>query len=246
MESIQIYLNSKYADKYSDGGISDCEYIIPESIEIPDGFHIYLSVVSCLIPFSFYNINENNNKLIYSFDGGTMYNITIPIGNYNINDLVKYLKSVMTNFTITYNSLQNKLTFFYQNIDFMFMSNSTCLSILGFNNNTTIISTYKTLTSTSCVDLYIIKNIQVNSNLITYNINKLQKNNYCILCSIPVSNQPFSLIEYINRTNFKTNLFVNKIRRIHIKLTDENGNILNLNGCHYVMTLQLDVVDFIK
>jgi hypothetical protein len=152
----------------------------------------------------------------------------------------------MTNFTITYNSLQNKLTFFYPNNEFMFMSNSTCFSILGFNNNTTIISTYKTLTSTSCVDLYIIKTIQVNSNLITYNINKLQKNNYCILCSIPVSNQPFSLIEYINRTNFKTNLFVNKIRRIHIKLTDENGNILNLNGCHYVMTLQLDVVDFIK
>ena len=126
----------------------------------------------------------------------------------------------------------------------MFMSSSTCLSVIGFNNNSTIISTNQILTSSHCVDLYIIKNIQVNSNLITYNINKLQKNNYCILCFIPVSNQPFSLIEYINRTNFKTNLFVNKIRRIHIKLTDENGNILNLNGCHYVMTLQLDVVDF--
>jgi hypothetical protein len=173
-----------------------------------------------------------------------MYNIIIPIGNYNINDLVKYLKSVMTNFTITYNSLQNKLTFFYPNNEFMFMSNSTCLSILGFNNNTTIISTYKTLTSTSCVDFYIIKSIQVNSNLITYNINKLQKNNYCILCSIPISSQPFSLIEYINRTNFRTNLFVNRISRIKIKLTDENGNFINLNGCHYVMTLQLDVVDF--
>ena len=246
MESIQIYLNSKYADKYGDGGISDCEYIIPETIEIPDGFHIYLSVVSCLIPFSFYNINDNNNKLIYSINGGMTYNITIPIGNYNINDLVKYLKSVMTNFNVTYNNLQNKLTFQHVTNDFMFMSSSTCLSVIGFNNNSTTISTNKILTSSYCVDLYIIKNIQVNSNLITYNINKLQKNNYCILCSIPVSNQPFSLIEYINRTNFKTNLFVNKIRRIHIKLTDENGNILNLNVCNYVMTIQLDVVDFIK
>ena len=246
MESIQIYLNSKYADKYNDGSISDCEYIIPETIEIPDGFHIYLSVVSCLIPFSFYNINDNNNKLVYSFDGSTMYNVTFPIGNYNINELVKYLKSVMTNFTIIYSNLQNKISFQHVSNDFMFMSSSSCLSVLGFNDNTTIISSYKTLTSSSCVDLYITKYIQVNSNLITYNINKLQRNNYCILCSIPVSNQPFSLIEYINRTNFKTNLFVNKIRRIQIKLTDENGNILNLNGCHYVMTLQLHVVDFIK
>ena len=156
------------------------------------------------------------------------------------------ITEIMTNFTITYNSLQNKIIFQHANNNFLFMSLSTCLSVIGFNNNSTIISTNQILTSSHCVDLYIIKNIQVNSNLITYNINKLQKNNYCILCSIPVSNQPFSLIEYINRTNFKTNLFVNKIRRIHIKLTDENGNILNLNGCHYVMTIQLDVVDFIK
>ena len=243
MESIQIYLNSKYADKYNDG-VSDCEYIIPDTIEIPDGFHLYLSVVSCLIPFSFYNINDNNNKLIYSFDGSTMYNITIPIGNYNINDLVKYLKSVMTNFTITYNNLQNKITFEHINNNFMFMSLSTCLSVIGFNNESTIISTNKILKSINCVDLYIIKTIQVNSNLITYNINKLQKNNYCILCTIPISSQPFSLIEYINRTNFRTNLFVNRISRIKIKLTDENGNLINLNGCNYVMTLQLDVVDF--
>ena len=45
MESIQIYLNSKNADKYNNGS-SDCEYDLP-LIEIPDGFHIYLSVVSC-------------------------------------------------------------------------------------------------------------------------------------------------------------------------------------------------------
>lgn len=126
----------------------------------------------------------------------------------------------------------------------MFMSLSTCLSVIGFNNESTIISTNKILKSINCVDLYIIKTIQVNSNLITYNINKLQKNNYCILCTIPISSQPFSLIEYINRTNFRTNLFVNRISRIKIKLTDENGNVINLNGCNYVMTLQLDVVDF--
>ena len=224
MESIQIYLNSKYADKYSDGGISDCEYIIPETIEIPDGFHIYLSVVSCLIPFSFYNINENNNKLIYSFDGMTMYNIIIPIGNYNINDLVKYFKSNMVGFTISYNQNSNKLTFSHPLNNFMFMSNSTCLSILGFNDNTTVISTGLSLTSINCVNVYNIKTIQVNSNLITYNVNKVQRNNYCILCSIPVSSQPFSLIEYINRTNFRTNLFLNRLQKLKIKLTDDNGN----------------------
>ena len=64
MESIQLYLNSNIADKYFDNQISNCEYILP-LIEIPDGFHIYLSVVNCQIPYSFYNINSSNNKLIY-------------------------------------------------------------------------------------------------------------------------------------------------------------------------------------
>ena len=242
MESIQIYLNSKNADLYVNGS-SDCEYNLP-LIEIPDGFHIYLSVVSCLIPFSFYNINNLNNNLYYSFDGVTMYNLTIPIGNYNINDLVKYFKSNMVGFTISYNQNSNKLTFSHPLNNFMFMSNSSCLSILGFNDNTTVISTSLSLTSINCVNVYNIKTIQVNSNLITYNINKVQRNNYCILCSIPVSSQPFALIEYINRTNFRTKLFLNRLQKLKIRLTDDNGNLIDLNGCHYTMTLQLDVVDF--
>ena len=146
--------------------------------------------------------------------------------------------------TTTYNQNSNKLTFTHSQNNFMFMSNSTCFSILGFNDNTTVISTALSLTSINCVNVYNIKTIQVNSNLITYNINKVQKNNYCILCSVPVSSQPFSLIEYINRTNFRTNLFLNRIQKLKIRLTDDNGNLIDLNGCHYTMTLQLDVIDF--
>ena len=244
MESIQIYLNTQYADYYFNG-TSDCEYILP-LIEIPDGCHIYVSVVSCLIPYSFYNINSSNNVLNYSFDGVTIYTLIIPIGNYNVNNLVTILKSnLLSGFSVIYNSIQNKLTFTHTTNEFMFMSSSTCLQILGFNLNSTISSISLSLTSVNCVNVYSIRTIQVNSNLITYNVNKLQKNNFCILCSIPISCTPFSLIEYVNRTNFKTNLFLNRLSNIKIKLTDDNGNLINLNGCHYSLTLQLDVVSFI-
>ena len=69
-------------------------------------------------------------------------------------------------------------------------------------------------------------------------------NNYSILCNIPINNIPFSMITYNNYNHFRTNLFVNQICRIKIKLTDEFGNLLNLNGCHYSLTLQLDVEQF--
>lgn len=78
----------------------------------------------------------------------------------------------------------------------------------------------------------------------TYNINKNLKNNQTILCSIPINSQPFSMINYINSNNFRTNLFMNYISTIKINLTDELGNIINLNGCHYNLTLQIDVVQF--
>jgi hypothetical protein len=242
MESIQIYLNSQSADK-SFNGAADCEYNLP-LIEIPDGFHIYLSVVSCLIPYSFYNINNRNNVLQYSFDGITINTLSIPIGNYNVNSLLSVLKSNLVAFTITYDNIKNKFTFTHPTNNFMFMSSSTCLQILGFNNNETISSVIFSLTSVNCVNVYTIRTVQVNSNLITYNINKVQKNNFCILCSVPITCTPFSLIEYINRTNFKTNLFLNRISNIKIKLTDDNGNLIDLNGCHYSLTLQLDVVSF--
>jgi hypothetical protein len=147
-------------------------------------------------------------------------------------------------FTITYDNIKNKFTFTHPTNNFMFMSSSTCLQILGFNNNETISSFIFSLTSVNCVNVYTIRTVQVNSNLITYNINKVQKNNFCILCSVPITCTPFSLIEYINRTNFKTNLFLNRISNIKIKLTDDNGNLIDLNGCHYSLTLQLDVVSF--
>ena len=124
MESLQIYLNSSNANFYIGGSKSYCEWVLPQ-IEIPDGFHIYLSVQNCVIPYSFYNISSSNNTLIYVINS-TNYNISIPIGNYNINQMIAALLLLMPGFTITYNNINNTLTFNYSQ-DFQFNSNSTIL-----------------------------------------------------------------------------------------------------------------------
>ena len=90
-----------------------------------------------------------------------------------------------------------------------------------------------------------IKRINVGSNLITYNINKATINNYSILCSIPVNKPAYSLIEYNNTNHFRTNLFINLINVIKIKLMDETGELIDLNGNNYCMTLQIDVEPFV-
>jgi hypothetical protein len=150
----------------------------------------------------------------------------------------------MNGFTITYNNITNKLTFVHSTYDFTFNSNSTCLFMLGFMSSTLYISSSLTLTSVNCVNIQFIKRINLASNLITYNINKSTLNNYSILCSLPVNKPPFSIIEYNNINNFRTNLFINNISSIKIKLIDENGNLIDLNGCHFCVTIQLDVEPF--
>lgn len=243
MESLQLYLNSSNADNYLDNSKSHCQWILPP-IEIVDGFHIYLSVQNCVIPYSFYNINSSNNQLIYYID--TSQNIvTIPEGNYNINQLITTLKSLMLpNFNITYNNINNKITFTYTS-SFYISSSSTISEIIGFLKEINYYSDVNfTLTSVNNINMHPIKCINIVSNLMTNSINKSFVNNNSILCCIPINSQPYSLIEYHNNNNFRVNLFVNTISTIRIKLIDDNGNLLNLNGLNFSLTIQLDVESF--
>jgi hypothetical protein len=63
-ETIQVHLNSKYATSYNNGNIEYCNFLLP-NIEAEDGYYIHLSVLSAVIPYSFYNIDSSNNCLFY-------------------------------------------------------------------------------------------------------------------------------------------------------------------------------------
>ena len=238
-ESFQIYLNSSNADNINNNSYS---FILP-NLEIADGNYIYLSVQYANIPYSFYNINSNNNVLNYTLNS-VNYTITITPGNYNITQLITTLKTLMSGFTITYSSITNKITFSHSTYNFSFLSTSTCQEILGFELKTTYTSTLLSLVSVSCISLISIKCINVVSNLLTYNINKSNPNNQSILCCIPITTQPNSIIEYKNNNNFRSNLFINQISNIVIKLMDQNSNILDLNGLDFFLTIQLDIERF--
>ena len=99
-ETIQIFLNSKTANKYYDGYTSNCQFSLPHII-LPRSKTMYVSVQSASIPYSFYNVDGFNDTLVYSIVAGSNIVITIPQGNYNTTSLRTYLLSVMTGFTIT-------------------------------------------------------------------------------------------------------------------------------------------------
>lgn len=240
-ESIQIFLNSKTADKYLGGFTSNCIFYLPQFI-LPRVKNMYISVQSATIPYSFYNVDYFNNKFVYNVNGGSDITINIPQGNYNTTTLRTYLLSVMTGFTIAYSSLNNQFTFTHSTFDFSFKSSSTCMEILGFDENVNYNSTSRVLTSVNSINLFTIRNIYIQSNnLMLNNINNSTPNNCTILGSVPLTSGQLSVINYYNMNNVRSRVDnIRNFTQLNINLTDQDGDILDLNGCHFSLTLQID------
>jgi hypothetical protein len=224
-ETLQIHLNSKYATTYNNDHYSDCNFSLP-LIEAPSEYTIYISVLHCIIPYSFYNINSTNNVLCFSeylVEPPIITTIYIPVGNYNALQLATFLTN---DFKILY-------------------ADSSCKNVIGLNkddlHNTSI---GRTLTLSKQVNLAQIRMINVVTNFQTGCVNNININEQDILICIPVTKSPYSLIDYTNTNNFKVNLNTNTMNYINIKLLDQDGKSLELNQQFFSITFQLEIVNF--
>lgn len=246
IDSIQIFLNSKYADsKPLNGDPAICMYNLPQ-IEIPDGHTLYMSLQNAVIPYSFYCINTTNNYLEI-FDASLVtLAFSVPPGNYNVNQLIAYIQQELgAEYLLTYNSILGKVTLSNNIQQFTLKQASTINTVLGFNINAdTPSGVSRSIVGVNCVNLTQIRAINVEIDMPTYNVNVAQRYNQNILATIPVISQPFGLITYTNPNNFRVNMFSCAMNMIKVKLTDNQANLIHLNGVNYQMTIQLDIVKF--
>ena len=255
-EALEIYLNSKFADQYL-SGVSDTIYNLPNII-IQKDETAYVTVKDAVIPNSFYNVNETNNILNLTIDG-ISYSISLQYGNYNVTTLKNELMTEIGNLntqhghdgdvTITYLVKTNKFYFFHSHHSFSFLSTSTCFEILGFEEGRTYLSTpvpFQTqkhqLTSTISINLFTIRNIYIESpNVILNNINSINHNNNNMLCAIPIKGTPNSIIFYEDLTKHLIHN-LNNLTTLRIQLKDQDGELINFNGCHYSLTLEITII----
>jgi hypothetical protein len=171
--------------------------------------------------------------------------VTVETGNYNINQIITALLAQLGGtYTITYNSIKNKITIVNSTNDFTILTTGTLNHALGFSATVNTVSVSRTVISESCVNLNSIRAINIDVDMPTYNINVAQKLNQNILATIPVIAQPFGMINYTNPNNFRINMYMDKMESIKIKLLDNMNNLLNMNNVNYQMTLQIDIVQF--
>ena len=238
--TINLYLNSKYALKQLNG-TSNCLFDF-SSLPVEDG-DIYVSIQSANIPGTFYNVDDINNLLVYNVNAGANINLVIPPANYNVNSLLTYLQTVMTGFTITFNTASNKYTFTHATNVFSFKSTSTCFELLGLQEGATYNSTGLSLTSDLCINFFTIQTVMIEiSNLITNNkTSNASENNPSILVSIPITTSQNSVLSYVNSHNlFEKINSVKNFASLQVRLLDQDLALLDLNGANWTATLQIN------
>lgn len=241
MEKIQIYLNSKNANKYINNQTSNVIFHLPH-INIAKSSNITITVLNAQIPSSFYNVNSGNNTLVYNENDGEIQTVTLTPSNYNINTLKAHIVSLVPSFNITYSSSSNKLTISHSTYDFTLFSDSTCFELLGFSDINHI-STTLSLISDNVINLFTVRNLQIASdNFILNNIDAASPNSSNILTSIPVTTSYNNIISYANIHDVYSEINnTRNLTNLHIKLTDQDGNVIELNNAHWSLTLLLSI-----
>jgi hypothetical protein len=213
-------------------------------IEIPDGHHIYLSLQNATIPYSFYSITNVDNTFSWGVVAGPINTYYVQPGNYNITQLIDIIQAAVGgDYTVTYSSITSKILITHATSNFIIYA-ATFNHIIGFSKTSNTTSSSQILYGRDCVNLNQIRAINVEVNFPTYNVNVAQPYNQNILATIPVYVAPFSIITYTNNNNFRTNLYVNKLDQIQIRLLDNEARLIDMNGVQYQMTLQLDCIKF--
>ena len=242
MDNIQIYLNSKRANKYINGLTADCIFHLPH-INVRKSTNISVTVLNAQIPMSFYNVNANNDKLVYSVNGSENQEIHFIRSNYNINTLKDHMMALLgTGFKITYSPSSNKLTITHDTYEFILKESSTCFELLGFSKQDHDSFT-RSVRSDNVVNLFTVRNLQITSdNFILNNINPWAPNNSNILAAIPIDTTFNGIISYANIHDVKSEINnTRNLTNLHIKITDQDNETIDFNSCNWSITLLLTI-----
>ncbi len=206
-----------------------------ESIE-----YISFSVPYAVIPVSFYIINENNNRLVINIsDSITSY--LFPYGNYNATYFItQFITLLGSQWNITLNSNNSIFTITNSTNNFTLLSSSSISIIMGFNTNLT--STSNSLTLINCCNFLPLARITLrcpefaNTTMVT-----TENIDNDVVLSIPNNARPNGQIYYISSSQSKLLFRHHDLNRFVLAITDDDGNLLNFNGCTSYFTFQFDI-----
>lgn len=245
-----IYINSKQRTSGTDE-----DFQITLNLEPSNNF-THVSVLGASIPKSYYSIQHGQNTFvvreIYA-DRTDEYVITVPEGNYSINSFVITLKGLFeAEGLIEYSVIQEnsriqattgKLTFLHEHAlthtaSFNFLNNNIA-DLMGFDRLSTVLFSLPNSEGTEILKSKNIVNFQAESQIYLHSDICLSHNDD-ILLSIFGTGEPYlsnMIFENQDIEAYSKPILRKDSNNFHFYITNEFGNIINLNGVDMLITL---------
>ena len=245
--SLIMVLNSKFRTADSNSS-SDFTISIGQSISIKQ-----MVIQSVTLPNTVYNINSNNNVGFLNLIGLGTYVILVPEGQYNLADFLTTLTSLLTAVDIGSSVVQNPLTL---KLDFSFsypaqfstQSNSPLSKVLGTYINWGTTPLYypatpaNTFSANGFTDLSGTRNFYICSRTLGQGTNSILQSGANLPLLLNLQNTAgFGDINYWQnnetRLSLKSYKQYQNAQFIDIQVRDIDGNIVDLNGAEWGMTM---------
>lgn len=239
-----VYVNSRERESGTDENFT-------YNIQFPQGFDFtHVVCLNALIPKSYYLIQEGPLENIFQLqENNTVVTVTVPVGSYLLSAFKAIIGTLLTNaspngltYTLSYPTTSGpdtgKWTFTQTDgsIVSSLIFNAHLFEPFGFFSNSTNIFSGTTLTSTCVIKLQSEDRLLIHSNIcnnpgmddVLVSINSTTSVNYSSIAWECAAPEFYSHL--LSSQNNNTYSFT---------LTDENGELIQLNGLNMNLTLLL-------
>ena len=223
------------------GTIDNFEIILKNPVYLNRNRKYFCRFENIRIPTSFYNIDSNYNTLrIIEDPAGSpaTINVTVPVGNYTINELLAELNtrldaatSKTNDYTLTIDDTTGKVTITTSVTEFQLVaSNSKLLLPLGFDPSTNYTSTTRSLTSVNHILMSTKRYLKINSDLTSNNHYSRDKTEP-IGVIVPITESRSTIQYFQNDNGYKTKMEnMHHIKHFSFNVRDGNNNSVDFNG----------------
>ncbi len=214
------------------------------STTLSDPLKGYYALTSVQIPVSYYNVNSNNNSIIFN-EGGADLTATITPGVYDTSSLPAAIKTAMdaksgSSYTVTYSSITSKLTIAITAGTYTIKGDSklnTSTYIMGFSTSQTAAAS---LVGNNIVNLRYTATIYIEVN--KYALVSPTKYGSVVptaTFAIPITVDSLDTQVYDAKTSIPQYIYVSPMtKNLTVNLYSDSSNALDLNGANWVFSLK--------
>jgi hypothetical protein len=203
--------------------------------------------VACLracIPRSYYVVNSTYGNTFTLIEGAATAVVTIPVGNYSVSSFASVLKTALQTaspnartYTITYSAITGKYSYSCSgaaSFQLAAITGSGLHEQLGVTPSRTATTTFVLpFTAANVVNFRLKDTLQVHSDICTAGKNDTLQD--IVIAGLP----NFSSVAYNSTDTLMNAKALNTVASnvYYLRITDEDGKIIDLNGVNCVVTL---------